>query len=183
MGRAQTQSEGDHEGFSGEARRGHRSRDPGLRPAVAAWLDGRASRAIRDPHHRRLPSARECHGRDRDSRARQRAVSLRQQRSQIRYAANRLQDRCGQGESPRHQYAGDRLLARHIARRKLCQPFRPAWTQLRSHPAGAEGLPAHPGLADPLSAAHQFRRAGFARDGREPSRRACSRMDCRRSSN
>jgi len=117
------------------------------------------SAAIRDPHHRRLSSARGCHGRNRDSGARKRPVSLRQQRSQ--FDMRKLISR-----SMRTKQTASALACRILAlrsphcSRQLCQPFQPKQPQLSSHPAGAEGFPPHAGLADPLSAAHQIRRLG-----------------------
>ena len=98
---------------------------------------------------------------------RERPFPLHRRRPQVRHAAIS----CSRSTPTRRTASASTCRYRHgardHARRQLRQPVQPVRPQLSGHSAGAARIPPDAGLADPLSAAHQQRRARAALGGRE----------------
>ena len=150
----------------------------GLLAARAARLDRRRADAVRHPHHRRLRDARRRRAQDAAGGAGKRPLPVHRRRPQVRHAAIRVQGRRRQGQPHRRQHGRRRHGAGDHARRQLRQPVQPLRPQLPGHPAGAARVPPDARLADPLSIAHQQRRARAAVGGGERlGRGAAERAD------
>ena len=175
VGRAQAQPEGGAGRARAEVPRRADGAGAGLLAAGAARLDRRPADAIRHPHHRRLCDARRRRAEDAAGGQGERPLPVHRRRPQVRHAAIRVQDRRRQGEPDRRQHGRRRHGARHHARRQLRQPVQSLRPLLSGHSAGAARVPPDARVADPLSVAHQQRRARAPLGGGERHRSRCSR--------
>ena len=176
LGRAKQEPEAGPRRAQPEIPRGAAGAGAGVFASRAARLDRRRADAIRHPHHRRLRDARRRRAQDAAGGARERPFPVHRRRPQVRHAATRVQGRRRQGEPHRRQHVRCRHGAGDDAGRQLRQSVQPLRPQLSGHSAGAARVPLRSRLADPLSGAHQQRRACARCRRSRPSRKTCSRM-------
>ena len=167
LGRARQEPEAGARRAQAEIPRRAAGAGAGFLAARSARLDRRRADAVRHPHDRRLRDARRRRAQDAAGGAGKRPFPVHRRRPQVRHAAICVQGRRRQGEPHRRQHGRRGHGARDHARGQLRQPVQPLRPQLSGHSAGAAGIPPDARLADPLSAAHQQRRARAALGGGE----------------
>ena len=159
LGRAEQEPEAGSGRAQPEIPRRAAGAGAGVFASGAARLDRRRADAIRHSHHRRLCDARRRRAQDAAGGARERPFPVHRRRPQVRHAATRVQGRRRQGQPHRRQHVRCRHGAGDDAGRQLRQSVQPLRPQLSGHTAGAARVPLRSRLADPLSGAHQKRRA------------------------